>query len=366
MLPTMNVADLVRAMEEIAPTRFAAPWDNVGLLVGDPRGNLAGVLLAIDCTRAVLDEATHGGFGAIVSYHPPIFDGQKTFVAGSIGYEAARARIAIHSPHTALDAAEGGTNDVLADVLAMRDRAPLRAIEAIDEVYKLVTFVPSEHADAVGRAVFAAGAGRIGKYSSCSFRAPGTGTFFGEAGTNPTIGEAGRLEEAPELRLETVVPIVRADAVVRALRAAHPYEEPAFDLVRLAGSPQKRGFGRVGQVPRTTVGMLIEDVKRSFGVTHVLVAGGLDRVVTRAAVCAGSGSDLIPDAIANGAHVLLTGEVRHHDALRAVASGMGVVCALHSASERVALASLQTRLAERLPGIAIELSKEDCEPFAFA
>jgi dinuclear metal center YbgI/SA1388 family protein len=362
----MNVADLVRTMEAIAPACLAAPWDNVGLLVGDPDRQLQRVLLTIDCTRPVFDEALRAGASAIVSYHPPIYGGQKRFAAGSIAYEAARADVAIYSPHTALDAADGGTNDVLADALAMTDRAPLRAtLPAGQEEYKLVTFVPAEHADAVSRAVFDAGAGRIGKYSACSFRVAGTGTFFGEEGTSPAVGESGRLEQAPELRLETVVPAGRVGAVVRALRACHPYEEPAYDLVVLARAPQ-RGFGRIGPVGQTTVRALLERIKGALGVTQVLVAGELDRVVTRAAVCAGSGGDLVPDAIAAGAEVLLTGELRHHDALAAVAAGMGVVCALHSASERVALASLQHRLAALLPGLDVTRSTEDREPFMFA
>jgi dinuclear metal center YbgI/SA1388 family protein len=361
----VKVADLMRAMEHIAPTRFAAAWDNVGLIVGDASSELTRVLLTIDCTRAVLEDAVRGGFGAVVSYHPPIFEGQKRFLAGSPAFEAARAGIAIVSPHTALDVADGGTNDVLADALGMTDRAPLRPVQAPEVAYKLVTFVPAEHADAVSRAVFDAGAGRIGKYSSCSFRAPGTGTFFGEEGTSPAVGRAGRLEQAAELRLETVVPIDRAD-VVRALRAAHPYEEPAFDLVRLSAPPEGRGLGRVGNVPRATVRELAERVKRALGVDHVLVAGSLEREITRAAVCAGSGADLVTDALRAGAQLLLTGELRHHDALAATAAGLDVLCTRHSTSERPALAVLQRRLSELLPGVTVERSREDRDPFVFA
>jgi dinuclear metal center YbgI/SA1388 family protein len=260
----MNVADLVRAMEAIAPTRLAAAWDNVGLLVGDPTLHIARALLTIDCTRGVLDEAVRGSFGAIVTYHPPIFEAQKRFVVGSIAYEAARAGVALYSPHTALDAIPGGTNDALADVTGMTDRAPLVAI-------------------------------------------------------------------APE------------DAA-------------------LAGC----GFGRVGPIPRTTVLALIERVKVSLGLTHALAAGALDREVTRAAVCAGSGGDLLPRAIDAGAQVFLTGELRHHDALRAAAAQVAVVCTLHSAGERPVLASLERRLAQSLPDIEFARSTEDREPFVIA
>jgi dinuclear metal center YbgI/SA1388 family protein len=362
----LRVADLVRAMEAIAPTHLAAPWDNVGLLVGDPDDELNRLLVTIDFTRPVFEEAVRGGYGAILAYHPPIFDAQKRFVAGSIAYAAARAQLAVYSPHTALDVADGGTNDVLADAVAMTDRAPLRPIDARDAEYKLVTFVPAEHAEAVSRAVFAAGAGRIGKYSSCSFRAPGTGTFFGEEGTNPTIGEAGRLEQTSEVRIETIVSIADVDAVVRALRAAHPYEEPAFDLVRLAKSPEVCGFGRIGRVPPATLGGLVERIKGALGVEHVLVAGRLERELTRVAVCAGSGGDFVPDAILAGAELLLTGELRHHDTLRAVASGMSVVCTLHSTSERLALESLRRKLMDRLTDLEIARSREDREPLSFA
>ncbi|MDP9149069.1 MAG: Nif3-like dinuclear metal center hexameric protein, partial [Myxococcota bacterium] len=293
----MKVGDLVTAMESLAPLRLAAEWDKVGLLVGDPEHVLTRVLLAIDCTRGVLEEAKLGGCEAVVAYHPAVFEPLARVVAGTIAYEAARADIAIFSPHTALDAAEGGTNDVLADALGMTERTPLRPSVVRDGEYKLVTFVPSDHVVAVSGALFEAGAGHIGQYASCSFRTPGVGTFFGGEGTKPAMGRAGQLEEVAELRLETIVPIARIDAVVRALRAVHPYEEPAFDVVRLARVAEARGLGRVGAVPLATVGQLVARTKQALAVDHVLVAGGLDREISRAAVCAGSGGDLVPDAI---------------------------------------------------------------------
>lgn len=363
----MKVSDLVRAMEAIAPTRFAEDWDNVGLLVGDPGREVTRVLLAIDCTREVAAEARAGKCDAIVSYHPPIFEAAKRLVAGSIAFDAARDGIAIYSPHTALDVAPGGTNDVLADAIEMESaRAPLRPVQPRDAEYKLVTFVPADQVERVSRAIFEAGAGRIGKYSSCSFRAPGTGTFFGEQGANPAVGQAGRLEEAAEVRVETVVPIDRAAEVVRAMRAAHPYEEPAFDLVRLAAAPSGAGIGRVGSVEKTTVRAIVGRVKRALGVEHVLCAGPIDREVTRAAVCAGAAGGLAADAIVSKADLLLCGELRHHDALRLSAAGTAVVCTLHSVSERAALAALERRLGEALPGVAVSRSREDRDPYVFA
>src|SRR5579883_2402241 len=204
----MHVRDLMRAMEELAPTAHAEPWDNAGLIVGDPDAAIARVMLCVDCTAPVLADARARACEAIVAYHPVVFEARKRFTAGAgaggVAFEAARAGIAVYCPHTALDAAEGGTNDVLADAAGLSQRAPLRAVEPRDAEYKLVTFVPEEHVGAVSRALFDAGAGHIGKYSACSFRAAGTGTFFGEAGASPVVGQAGRLEEAAEVRVETV------------------------------------------------------------------------------------------------------------------------------------------------------------------
>jgi dinuclear metal center YbgI/SA1388 family protein len=353
-------------MERVAPTRFAAPWDNVGLLVGDAARPVERVLLTIDLTRAVLDEAVRGAHSAVVAYHPPLFEAQKRFVAGSIAFEAARAGMAVYSPHTALDVAEGGTNDVLAMAAGLSDTQPLRPLESRDHTYKLVTFVPAADVEKVSRAVFEAGAGHIGRYSSCSFRAPGTGTFFGEEGAKPVVGAAGRLEEAPEVRLETVVPVGKAMDVVRALRSAHPYEEPAFDLLRLAGAPEGRGFGRLGIVRAVRAKELVGRVKQALGVEHVLFAGALDAEVTKVAVCAGSGGEFIDDAAAHGAHVLVTGEVRHHDALRAHARGLNLVCTRHSVSERAALRGLEAKLAHLLPGVVFARSVEDRDPLEYA
>jgi dinuclear metal center YbgI/SA1388 family protein len=361
----MNVESLVTAMEAIAPTRFAAAWDNVGLLVGDEAAAVSKVLLAIDCTAAVLQEAREQRCEAIVAYHPPVFEASKRFTAGSLAFELARAGVAVYCPHTALDVAAGGTNDVLADAVLMVERAPLRAIEPRETEIKLVTFVPESHVEAVSRALFGAGGGHIGDYSSCSFRAPGTGTFFGEEGTHPVVGSAGSLQEASEIRLETVVPIAAVEAAVRALRQSHPYEQPAFDLVRLAPVPGGPGFGRVGQVETAPTRMVIDRAKRALGLAHVLVAGPLERSVHRVAVCAGSGGELLPDALASGAQVFLTGELRHHDALRAAAAGLTVVCTLHSTSERGVLVALQRRLTERLGGVTFLQSRVDEEPFLF-
>ncbi len=359
-----RVFDLVAALEELAPTRYAAAWDNVGLLVGDPDAPLSRALLAIDYTPEVAAEAVRLQADAVVAYHPPVFKAQKTLCAGSPAYDAAAAGIALYSPHTALDAAPGGTNDVLADAVGMKQRSALSPYVPAESHHKLVVFVPADALDKVSSALFAAGAGHIGNYSACSFRAPGIGTFFGEAGAQPALGEAGRLEEVAEIRLEMVLPIASLGAAVAALRASHPYEEPAFDFVRLAPVPATVGMGRIGRVAISR-GRLIDKLKAALGVDTVMVGGPFSGRVTRVAVCAGAGGELLPEAMAQGAEVFVTGELRHHDALAAARGGVTVVCTRHSVSERIALAPLATKLGQRLPAVRIKLSRADRDAFAF-
>ena len=360
----MQLTELLNVLEAIAPTRLAEPWDNVGLLVGDQAQDVASVMLTIDYTVEVAAEARQHGCDAIVAYHPPIFEPLKRIPGGSLIHDAIRRGVAIYSPHTALDIADGGTNDMLADVLGLGERQPLRISPGKATQCKLVTFVPASAADAVAAALFEAGAGRIGNYACCSFRSPGTGTFFGQEGTAPTVGQAGQLERVDELRIETVLPIDRLEPVIRALRASHPYEEPAFDLVQLAAPPEGRGQGRAGKYPSPVDRpALIDRIKHELGLSAVLVSGPMTGRVSRAACCAGACGDLLNDALAQKADLYLTGEIRHHDALKAAQRGMTVVCTLHSNSERKVLARVAARIQEALPGLAVLQSKQDRDPF---
>lgn len=357
----MTVAKLVEAMGEIAPTRYAEPWDNVGLIVGDRAAPATRVLLCIDLTLPVLAEAASLRCDAVVAYHPPVFEGLKRFLAGEVAFEAARRGIAVYSPHTALDVAPGGTNDVLAEALGLTDLRPLRASEGKATQCKLVTFVPADHADVVADALFAAGAGRIGRYERCSFRSQGEGTFQGGENTNPAVGSAGKFERVAEVRVEMVVPLKSVEVVVAALRAAHPYEEPAFDLAALLAVPEGVGIGRVGTVRETTLGELAEKAKRALGLRGVMMAGDPAARVSRVALCAGAGRSLIGDVLSAGAHCYVTGELPHHDALRLARSGVGALCTLHSNSERGVLSALRGRLAEA--GFECVISGADRDPF---
>ena len=360
----VQLSRIIKELDRIAPTRHAESWDNVGLLAGDPEQDVSGALVTIDYTEEVARERDSLGCELVIAYHPPIFHPLKRLTAGNVVFDAVRRGVAIYSPHTALDVAEGGTNDVLCDVLGVSQRWPLKLSQSQPTQYKLVTFVPEEAVERVSRALFDAGAGRIGNYSWCSFRSGGTGTFVGEEGTHPAVGQSGRLEYAPEVRLETVVPIVSLSAVVEALRSSHPYEEPAFDLNQLAAPPEGIGIGRLGQfaapVERSE---LLERIKRGLEIEHLLVAGPTDGSVQRVATCAGACGELLDDAISQKAELYLTGEMRHHDAIKAAGAGLTVVCTLHSNSERATLRRLKQRLEQSLPGPSFHLSRSDRDPF---
>ncbi len=359
----MKLGDLVTSFEKIAPSAFAESWDNVGLLAGDREQGVNTVLLTIDLTRLVLAEAFSLGADVVYSYHPPIFKPVKNVCDGSVVFEAIRRNVAIYSPHTALDVAAGGTNDNLADALGLLERKPLRTLPSGERDLKLVVFSPVGSLEVVSQALFAAGAGVIGQYSNCSFRGEGEGTFVGGAEANPTVGERGRLEVVKEVKLEMVVPISRLEAVLVALRQSHPYEEPAYDLLRLHGAPPSLGAGRIGNVAPRTLASCVDALKRHAGVAHVLVSGDLGRVVSRVAFAAGSGGDLLSDAIRQGTELFVTGELSHHATLSAQSAGVAVVCLLHSNSERRTLESVASRLGEVLPEVSFLQSQSDRDPF---
>jgi hypothetical protein len=279
-------------------------------------------------------------------------------------FQCIRAGIAVYSPHTALDAATGGTNDVIAGLCGIKQAEPLEYVEAsTTEECKIVVFVPPDHVESVAAAMFAAGAGHIGEYSHCSYRSAGEGTFLGGESTHPTIGRRERLEHVTETRLECVLRSADLPAVVKALRTSHPYEEPAFDIYRLQGRPVL-GIGRWGRLPRAvTSGTLARELKRATAARCVQIVGPVNRRVERAVVVVGAAGTLPFRMPLSAADVVVTGEIRHHDALSFQRAGCTVIALGHWASERPVLTPLASRLKTLLPGATILVSKRDCDPF---
>ncbi|MHC4495527.1 MAG: Nif3-like dinuclear metal center hexameric protein [Planctomycetota bacterium] len=365
----MNVKRIAAAIEDIFPLGLAQDWDNVGLLIGDPNKSVRNVLLTIDTTSDVVAEAKKLKTGLIISYHPVIWDGLKKVTAagsGSVVYDLIRAGIAVFSVHTALDSAMGGVNDGLAEIVGICDGAPIGDYvdDPAGDNYKLVVFVPIESLAEVSNAVFAAGAGAIGNYSHCSFGTEGIGTFLPKKGAKPAIGRKGRLEMVPETRFETIVPADKLDGVVAAMKKAHPYETPAFDVFKIHGTEAKFGLGRIGELARPLrIRQIIERVKRATGAKAVGLVGDDKKLVKRAAVCAGSCGKIINSVIAAKADLYLTGELKHHQALAAQEAGLTCICLSHTVSERFILKKFAKQLKKQLKEIRIKISRKDADPF---
>ena len=232
---------------------------------------------------------------------------------------------------------------------------------------KIVVFVPEKDLGKVAEAMFAAGAGQIGQYSQCSFRLPGTGTFFGSDASNPTLGQKERREEVGEIRLEMVCPEEAVNRVVAALRKAHSYEEPAYDVYNLRLDPAKADLGRLGQ---GRIGQLAEPVsltawptvRQKLSARHVQIVGDLTRPVRQVAIACGAGGEFVADAIRQKADVLLTGEARFHDCLAAQAQGLGLLLPGHYASERPGVKELAERLQSQFPQASVWASRQESDP----
>jgi dinuclear metal center YbgI/SA1388 family protein len=365
-----SVASVAAALAEFAPPALAADWDRVGLLAGDPVAPVTRVLVAHDLVEAVLDEAAACGAELIVCYHPPLFAPLAAVRADQVEerrvWRAVREGRSLYATHTALDHAPRGTNEFLAEALGLTVVGALRPLAAPAERVKLVTFVPRERTDAVAAALAAAGAGRIGDYAECGFRVAGEGTFRGLAGSRPAVGEAGRLERVAEDRLEMVVPRAGLAEVVSALRAAHPYEEVAFDVYALeAVASPVLGGGRLAELAEAeTLEAFVARVEAALAPRHLRFVGDGALLVRRVALVAGSGASFLADAVAAGADVLVTGDVRHHEALRAARSGLALVDPGHFASERPVCFETAAWLRQRLPELTVSVSSVDGEPFA--
>jgi dinuclear metal center YbgI/SA1388 family protein len=371
----MKVSQIVNLLEQMAPPGGAEEWDNIGLLIGDRGANVRKVMLCIDLTPEVLSEAIAAKVQMVMAYHPVIFKPVSRVIADAneVVYEAARRGISVYSMHTALDVAPGGTNDVLADAMGLRERKPLEPSAGPGEC-KIVVFCQADEVADVAQAAFATGAGVIGNYTDCAFFGYGIGSFAGGPESNPTIGRTGQGEAVEEIRLEVVCPPARVSEVCAAIRSAHSYETPAIDVYQLSGASAGVGMGRIGSLPRPlTVATLISRVKKATGIKRVLLAArprpkaskgsGKGSLVSVVACGAGSCGDLWKKALSAGAAFYLTGEMRHHDALAATNAGLTVVCVGHSNSERITMVSLAKRIAKAMPKLKVTVSKLDRDPF---
>ena len=362
-MPT--VGTICAALDRFAPPQLAAEWDNVGLLFGNAETEVRHLLTCLTVTGEVADEAIESGAQLIVSHHPILFRGAKRLIAssaeGKFLWPLARAGVSIYSPHTAFDNCAGGINDIIAQRLALVDVKPLRPTSS--RQFKVVVFTPDADLQKVSDAMFAAGAGDIGQYSQCSFRLPGTGTFFGSDATNPTVGQKGRREEVSEQRLEVVCPESLLAAVLQAMRQTHSYEEPAYDVYPLQPSASATGEGRLGKLasPESLAG-LARRVKMGLNANAVQIVGDEAQLIERVAIACGAAGEFLSDAIRVSADVFLTGEMRFHDGLAAKSQGIALLLPGHYATERPAVDVLAKKLQAEWPGLNVWASRRESDP----
>ncbi|MES2701342.1 MAG: Nif3-like dinuclear metal center hexameric protein [Bacteroidota bacterium] len=364
----MLVKDIIRAIEDYAPTVYQESYDNSGLQVGDTDAEVTGVLISLDVTEAIVEEALKRGCSMIVAHHPLIFSGLKrisgrTYVERVV-MKAIKNDISIYAAHTNLDNVYNGVNAKIAEKLGLINTRVLTTKRGM--LSKLYTYAPQAVADKVRDAMFAAGAGTIGRYKQCSFNTSGTGTYKPDKDANPAIGTAGGEREwVDEVKIEVIVEKHQESAVMQALFAAHPYEEVAYELIPLPNANQELGAGMIGNLPLPMPEgdflAMLKSVMRAGCIRYTEVGG---KSITKVAVCGGSGSFLLPDAIRAGADVFITADFKYHQFFDA--EGKIIIADIgHYESEQYTCEIFEDILRKKFPNFAILLSNLSTNPVKY-
>lgn len=364
----MKLQQIIDKIEEFAPLALQEDFDNCGLLVGRRDAEITGALLCLDVSEAVIAEAVRLGYNLIISHHPLIFKGLKSLTESNeverCVAQIIRNDMVLYASHTCMDSANGGVSFRMAQKLGLgnvRVLAPQRG-----KLLKLVTFVPVAQLETVRDALFAAGAGHIGHYDSCSYTSLGDGTFRAGEECDPFCGAIGEFHTENEARLEVILPLYRQTAVVKALMRSHPYEEPAFDLIPLANVWNSVGLGVVGDLPQAvTETDFLARLKAVFKADCIKHSPLLGRSVRRVALCGGSGSDFIANAKAAQADVFVTADVGYHRFFDA--DGALLIADVgHFESEQFTKEIFFEQISKNFPNFAVRMSEsEPKRVFAF-
>ena len=364
------IRDVIRSLELWAPKATQQSYDNVGLQVGDPGAPVHRCLIALDLTPAVVEEAIEQDAQVIITHHPLIFRPLKRITAndwhGSLIQSLIVNNIALYCIHTNLDAAYQGVSFALAKQLGLKNVGFLRPSE--DALVKLVTFVPQDHIQPVRQALASAGAGHIGDYEGCAFAMEGTGYFTPGDRTNPTIGSAGGDEESVrEMRLEVEVHRWKLHSVLTALHESHPYEEVAYDVYPQEKPDARTGMGAIGTLnDQVSLSQFLARVTKNLNTPAVQFTGELNALVSKVAVCGGSGSDLIHDALRTGADAYVTADVTYHrffDVLNTKgAPVMALINVGHYETEACTEDLLQTWLQNRFEAVSFQKTTTKTSP----
>ncbi|WP_010097021.1 Nif3-like dinuclear metal center hexameric protein [Ornithinibacillus scapharcae] len=372
MAQKIHNSDIFRIMEAWAPKSLAYDWDNVGLQVGSHNNPVKKIMVTLDVTEAVTDEAIKKDVDLIIAHHPLLFRPLKQIntdhFRGKIIQKLIQHDITVYAAHTNLDIASGGVNDMLADLLSLNNRKSL--VDFQDEkLYKLAVFVPESHIQAITNALAKHGAGHLGNYSHCTFQTKGTGTFLPLEGAKPFIGEVHTVEHVNEIKVETIVQESILQNVVSGVINAHPYEEVAYDIIPLQNKGNQYGLGRIGTLEQPmSLKSFVQYVKEAFKIEHVRVSGNLDKKVKRIAVVGGSGEKYIQSALIQKADVYITGDVSFHFAQDAIEMGIPVIDAGHYI-EQIMKSGTKEYLEDNLANLSFEIevieSETNTDPFQY-
>lgn len=363
----VRCSEITKYIEEFAPAHLAEDWDNVGLLLGNYENEIKRVMVCLDITSKIAEDAVKKQVDLIVSHHPLIFKGFKRInendPKGKIIYKLIKNDINIYCAHTNFDVAEGGMNNLLAGLLELKQVRNLKSYKT-EKLYKVVVFVPEESVDRVRDSMSSAGAGWIGNYSDCSFMVKGIGTFRPLKNTNPYIGKQGNLEKVDEFRLETIVPQKNLSRVIGSMIDAHPYEEVAYDIYPLQLKGKEYGLGKVGMLDTpVTFDDFIRMVKSRLDIKNVRVIGSVDNNISKVAVFCGSFDESWADVIREGADILVTGDIKYHTALDIIEMGLCVIDAGHFNTEKIMVSRMAGILKERFSKIEVISNDLEEDPF---
>ena len=362
----MRIKDITKYLEQWAPISYQESYDNSGLLLGNPKDEVTGVLCTLDVTEVVIDEARRHGANLIVAHHPLIFKGLKKITGNHwverCVIEAIRHNIAIYAIHTNLDNVVSGVNRKIAEKIGLTN---LRILSPVRNLNKLVTFIPHDAVSTVLTALYEAGAGQIGNYDHCSYQIDGTGTFRPGPDANPHIGYRDQEESVQEKRVEVIFSAHLSDRILAALHKAHPYEEVAYYLSALNNMTQEAGSGMVGELasPLKTTAFL-KDLKVRMNTACIRHTDICRADVRRVAICGGAGSFLLKNAIAANADVFITGDFKYHDFFEG--DGKIVIADIgHYESEQYTKELLYDYLREKFTNIALRLSNVVTNPIKY-
>ncbi len=364
---TMLIKDITNYLEEFAPLSLQESYDNSGLLIGSSTKKVNKILITLDVTEEVINEAVNKKCELIIAHHPIIFKGIKKLTSSNVTeklvVKAIKKDIAIYAIHTNLDNVIGGVNSILANKLGIKNTNILSPKKS--GLYKIICYCPIEFTKSLQNAMFNAGAGNIGNYDSCSFTSEGAGTFKPLAGSNPFVGKENRLHNEKENRIEVILPEYRLNNVINAMKNAHPYEEPAFDVYALYNTNTMVGSGLIGELDNATpIKEYLKTVKQILGTKYIKHNKLIDRPVKKVAICGGSGSFLIDAAAQNKADLFITADIKYHEYFEHTET-MTIADAGHYETEHPVKELIYALLKEKFPNFALRISEENANPISF-